>query len=175
MNDFINRIFRAVRLDPSLYSEVKADSEALGQAMAVVALSGLASGMGIAKSWAGFLLVMFFAFTVWLGWSFIAYIVGTRLFPGPQTKTDYLGLLRATGFAFAPHILQVFGSFPGFLFFATIVATLWTLIAIVIAIRQAFDFQKTFRAIGVVLISIVIQAIILMLLTSMFDGGGKTV
>jgi len=175
MNDFINRIFRAVRLDPSLYSEVKADRDALSQAMAVVALSGLASGMGIAKSWAGFLLIMFFAFTVWLGWSFIAYIVGTRLLPEPQTKTDYSGLLRATGFAFAPHIFQIFGSFPGFLYFATLVAGIWTLVAIVIAIKQAFDFQKTFRAIWVVLISLVIQAIILMLLTSLFGGDGKTV
>ncbi len=166
MNDFINRIFRAIRLDPSLYSEVKADSEALRQAMAVVALSGLASGMGIAKSWAGFLLVMFLAFTVWLGWSFIAYIVGTRLLPESQTKTDYSGLLRATGFAFAPHIFQVFGSFPGFLFFATLVASLWMLVAIVIAIKQAFNFQKTFRAIWVVLISIIIQAILLIPLTS---------
>ncbi len=167
MNDFINRIFRAIRLDSSLYREVKADSEALRQAAAVVALSGLVSGMGIAKSWAGFLLVMFLAFTVWLGWSFIAYIVGTKLIPEPQTKTDYSGLLRATGFAFAPHMFQVFGSFPGFLFFATFIATSWTLVAIVIAIRQAFDFQKTFRAIAVVLISIIVQAIILMLLTSM--------
>ncbi len=169
MNEFIYRIFRAVRLDPSLYSEVKADSVALSQAMAVVAFSGLASGMGIEKSWAGYLLVMFFAITFWLGWSFIAYLVGTRLLPEPQTKIDYSGLLRATGFAFAPHIFQIFASLLTDLWsiiFVTVVTTLWFLTAIVIAIRQAFDFQKTFRAIWVVLISIIIQAILLMLVTS---------
>ena len=35
---FINRMIRSAKLDASLYEEVKADKESLGQAMAVVVL-----------------------------------------------------------------------------------------------------------------------------------------
>ncbi|MBW1829513.1 MAG: hypothetical protein JRI74_08850 [Deltaproteobacteria bacterium] len=98
MNDFIDRVIRAVRLDATLYSEVKADNEALGQAMLIVALSGLATGVGNAKGWIGYLIIIFFAFTVWLGWSFVAYIIGTRLLPEPQTEKCFLShLLRQSG------------------------------------------------------------------------------
>jgi len=173
MNDFIDRVIRAVRLDPALYSEVKADNEALGQALLVVALSGSASGVGNAKGWIGYLVIMFFAFTVWLGWSFIAYIVGTRLLPEPQTKKNYLGLLRATGFAFAPSILQIFAAIHSMIFFVTVATAIWMLMAIVIAIRQALDYKTNLRAIGVVLISIVVQAVILLFLTFVMGGGGS--
>lgn len=175
MDDFMDRIIRAVRLDATLYSEVKADNEALGQAMLVVALSGLASGVGNAKGWIGYLIIIFLAFTVWLGWSFIAYIVGTRFLPEPQTKKDYLGLLRATGFAFAPSILQIFAAIHSLMFFVTVATTIWMLMAIIIAIRQALDYKTTFRAIGVVLISIVVQAVVLLFLFIVIGGGGGAV
>ena len=175
MNDFIDRVIRAVRLDPTLYSEVKTDNEALGQALVVVALSGLASGVGNAKGWIGYLIIMFFACTVWLGWSFVAYIVGTRLLSEPQTKNDYLGLLRATGFAYAPHILQIFAAIHNLMLFVTVATAIWTLVAMVIAIKQALDYKTTLRAIGVILISIVVQAVILLFLTLVIggDGGGQ--
>ena len=93
MNDFINRIIRAAKLDVTLYSEVKADKEALTQAMVVVLLSGLASGAGTAKGWMGFFMIMMFSFVFWLVWAFIVYLIGTRLLPETQTKTDYPGVL----------------------------------------------------------------------------------
>jgi hypothetical protein len=172
MNEFIDRVIRAVRLDAVLYTEVKTDNEALRQALVVVALSGLASGVGNAKGWIGYLIIMFFAFTLWLGWSFVAYLVGTRLLSEPQTKKDYLGLLRATGFAYSPHILQIFAAIPGLMLFVTVATTIWTLIAVVIAVRQAFDYTNTFRAIWVVLISIVAQAVIILFLTFVIGGDG---
>jgi len=49
--------------------------------------------------------------------------------------------------------------------FVTLATAIWTLTAIIIAIRQSLDYKTTFRAIGVVLISIVVQAVILLFLT----------
>ena len=172
MNDFIDRVIRAVTLDATLYSEVRDDNEALGQAMLIAALSGLASGVGNAKGWIGYLIIIFFTFTVWLGWSFVAYIVGTRLLPEPQPKKDYLGLLRGTGFAFAPSILIIFAAIHSLMLFVTLATAIWTLTAIIIAIRQALDYKTTFRAIGVVLISIVVQAVILLFLGLVIGGDG---
>lgn len=175
MNDFINRVIRAAKLDATLYSEVKADKEALTQAMVVVVLSGLASGVGTAKGWMGFLVIMMFSFVFWLVWAFIVYLIGTRLLPEPQTQTDYPGVLRTTGFAFAPHIFQIVAVLPGFMLFATVVAKIWTFIAIVFAIRQVLDYKTTFRAIWVLLISIIVQAVVLLFLTYVLGGGGKPV
>ena len=45
---FVDRIVRAARLDPSLFEEVEADEDSLGQAIAAVLLFGLAGGIGSA-------------------------------------------------------------------------------------------------------------------------------
>ena len=51
------------------------------------------------------------------------------------------------------------------------IASIWMLTAMVIAIRQALDYQSTLRAVGVCIIGWVIQAIILMILFAALGGG----
>ena len=46
MNQLIERMIRAAKLDISLYEEVEADTGALGQAMTVVVMSSVAAGIG---------------------------------------------------------------------------------------------------------------------------------
>jgi hypothetical protein len=43
----------------------------------------------------------------------------------------------------------------------------------VIAVRQALDYQSTARALGVCIIGWIIQAVILVLLFSIFGGSGR--
>ena len=45
---------------------------------------------------------------------------------------------------------------------------IWMLIAMVIAVRQALDYQSTWRAIGVVIIGFLVQAIILIISLRIF-------
>jgi hypothetical protein len=45
------------------------------------------------------------------------------------------------------------------------------LVAMVIAVRQALDYQSTLRAVGVCMIGWVIQTIILMILFTVLGGG----
>ena len=60
------------------------------------------------------------------------------------------------GFAYTPGVLSIFSFVPfiGNLF--PIVAFVWTLAAVTMAVRQALDFESTGRAILVVLIAAVI-------------------
>ena len=51
-----------------------------------------------------------------------------------------------------------------------LLAGVWMLVAMVIAVRQALDFQSTYRAIGVCLIGWIIQAILLALLVTTMGG-----
>ena len=46
INLFINRIFRAIKIDIELYEEVEKDKKATFQAGVVVVLSSLAAGVG---------------------------------------------------------------------------------------------------------------------------------
>jgi len=46
MQNYIDRIVRAAKLDINLYEEVDADKGAMGQAMGVVVLSSIAAGIG---------------------------------------------------------------------------------------------------------------------------------
>ena len=73
MSSFANRMVRAVKLDVSLYKEVEADRQAMGQAMGVVVLASLAAGIGSAGStgFSGLLLGTLAALFGWFIWAFI--------------------------------------------------------------------------------------------------------
>ena len=45
---------------------------------------------------------------------------------------------------------------------------IWMLIAMVIAVRQALDYESTWRAIGVVIIGFLVQAIALIVILRIF-------
>ena len=46
INIFLNRVFRAIKIDIELFEEVEKDKKATFQAGAVVVLSSLAAGVG---------------------------------------------------------------------------------------------------------------------------------
>jgi len=166
MNIFKDRIIRAAKLDVSLYEEVEADKEAMVQAMGVVVLSSLAAGIGIISSEGiGTILTgTVSALIGWYAWAYIVYFVGTRILPEPQTKADYGELLRTIGFSSSPGLIRVFGIIPGLTGIIFLIASIWMLIAMVIAVRQALDYSGTGRAVGVCVIGWIIQWIILGLL-----------
>lgn len=170
MNTFISRMIRAAKLDARVYEEVEADKGALGQAMAVVALSSVAAGfshMGGAGL-SGILIGVIIALAGWLLWAFLTYMIGTRLLPEPQTRADLGELLRTIGFSSSAGLIRVFGIVPGLgrpLFF---IAAVWMLIAMVIAVRQALDYKSTGRAVAVCIIGWIIQLVIMALILSVF-------
>ena len=57
------------------------------------------------------------------------------------------------------------GVIPGLGAFVFLVAGVWMLVAMVIAVRQALDYTSTPRAVGVCLIGWLVQAVILVLFT----------
>lgn len=177
MDTFKDRIIRAAKLDVSLYEEVEADRSAMGQAMGVVVLSAVAAGIGSIGTTgvAGIFIGTLAALVGWYVWAYITYYIGTKLLPEPQTKADLGELLRTIGFASSPGLLRVLGIIPflsGIIFIAT---GIWMLIAMVIAVRQALDYNSTPRAIGVCLIGWIIQMVILWIVFSIFGGFGKPV
>jgi len=168
-----DRMFRAAKLDVRLYEEVEADRDATVQAMTVVVLAAVAAGIGSLGSGSalGIVTGTIVALVGWLVWAFLTYYIGTRLLPEPETSADYGELLRTIGFASAPGLIRVFGIIPGLGVPLFLVAGIWMLVAMVIAVRQALDYTSTLRAVGVCLIGWLVQAVILVLAAPLIGLG----
>ena len=166
MNVFVERMVRAAKLDVNLYEEVEADKGAMGQAMTVVIISSIAAGLGsIAEGGIGGIFIgTITALIGWYVWAYITYFIGTKLLPEPQTKADHGELLRTIGFSSSPGLIRVIGIVPGLTGIVFSIASIWMLVAMVIAVRQALDYTSTLRAIGVCVIGWVIQLVLFGLL-----------
>jgi hypothetical protein len=176
MSSFKDRIIRAAKLDVHLYEEVEADTEAMGQAVGVVVISSVAAGVGVITrgGFAGIVPVLLlgtiFALIQWFVWAYLTYFIGTKFLPEAQTRADFGQLLRTIGFASSPGLIRVLGVIPGLTWIVFLIANIWMLIAMVIAVRQALDYESTLRASGVCLIGWIIQGLILMLLFSILGA-----
>jgi hypothetical protein len=175
MGSFKDRIFRAAKLDVSLYEEVEADKGALGQSMGVVVLSSVAAGLASISTagFGGIFVGTITALIGWYVWAYLTYFIGTKLLAEPQTKADPGELLRTIGFSSSPGLIRVLGIIPGLRWIVFLIGGIWMLVAMVIAVRQALDYQSTARALGVCIIGWIIQAAVLVLLFSIFGESGR--
>lgn len=172
MSTFIERMLGAARLDAQTYEEVEADRTATTQAMGVVVLSSIAQGIaGLTRGGGfGFITGALAALIGWLIWACLVYIIGTKVLPESETRSDLGELLRTTGFSASPGLLRVLGILPflgGLIVWA---ANVWMLAAMIVAVRQALDYQSTLRAVGVCLIGWLVFVVTLLILT-----GGRAV
>lgn len=103
MNQLVDNMIRAAKLDIALYERAEADQSMFGQAMLVVVISSVAAGIGsMGAGITGILLGTVSALIGWYVWAYLTYLIGTKLLPEPQTKADMGELLRTIGFASSP-------------------------------------------------------------------------
>jgi hypothetical protein len=170
----------AARLDVHTFEEVENDSTATSQALMVVVLVSIASAIGFVLASAIFgvggvgNLVSSLIFgvirgvAVWAVWALLTYILGTTLFKTPDTHADWSQLARTTGFAQAPGVFQVLVFIPAIGWLIALISSLWQLVAMVIAVRQALDYKDTLRAVGVVVVGFIIIFVLLAILGGLF-------
>ena len=153
MSTFSQRMVGAAKLEASIYKEVKADTQATGQALGVVVLSSIAQGISAFALGGirGFALGTATALVVWFVWALVVYLVGTKLLPEPLTRSDIGELLRTTGFAASPGLLRVLGLVPGLGSLTVVAVSAWMFLAMIIAVRQALDYESLERTVGVCL------------------------
>jgi len=168
-----DRVLGALRLQESTYEEVEADVKATGEAAFIIVGTSLVSGAvngvltGVSSGFFGAL----GSFVGWAFYAWVAYIVGVKLFPGPQTKSSWGEIARTLGYANTARFLVVFELVPGLQAITRTVVGLWVLIATIVALRSALDIG-TGRAILVAIASaigqLIIIAISLTVLVSLF-------
>jgi hypothetical protein len=174
-SSFVNRMIRAARLEIPLYEEVEADTTATNQALLVVVLGSLAAGIGnaIGASMSGMAnptgsLIggIVSALIAWAVWSYVVYLVGTRVVGG---TASYGELLRTLGFAESPSVLLVLSFIPVLGGILSLVVGIWMLVTGFIATRQALDIDNGKTVVTIVL-GIVALLIALVVIGTIFGA-----
>jgi len=174
MATLAERMVGAARLDAGIYEEVEADTGATGQAALVVIISSicLAIGAHLGAGLLGLVLMAVFRLIGWYVWALVTYLIGARLMPQAQTRADVGQLLRTLGFASTPGVLAIFAVIPGIGSAVNLVVGIWMLVAMVIAVRQALDYDSTARAVGVVVIGFILYLVVAALAGMVIAGLG---
>jgi hypothetical protein len=174
----VQRMIRAARLDNGLYEEVEADRTATGQAataVVIVAIAGaIGQGLSVALQGQGGVLGILLAaigaavgsLLGWVIWSYVSHFIGTRFFGGTADPGE---LLRTIGFAQAPGVLNILIFVPAIGAVIPFVTMIWSLVAGVIAIRQALDFD-TGKAILTAVIGAIFFFIVFVIITAVIAG-----
>ena len=105
MASFTDRMIGAAMLNVNTYEEVEADTNAIPQAMTVVVISSLAAGIGTLRHGgiSGLLFGTVAALVGWAIWAGLTFVIGTKLLPEPQTRSDFGELLRKGYLQAAPN------------------------------------------------------------------------
>ena len=154
----LQRMLGAALLNKHVYEEIEADSSATKDALLVVIMVSLAAGFGnFGNAQLGLIEVILLGplmgLVRWAIWAWLTYIVGTKVLPTENTSANWGELARTTAFAQSPGMLNILGVLVGPIIFSVI--SFWQLACMVVAIRQALDYESTLRAVGVVVIAFI--------------------
>jgi hypothetical protein len=155
---YLYRLEGASLLNGGIYESIESDRTATWQSAATVVLSSAATGLAGTVRFGWHLPTMLtltgIALVTWVAWASLVFHIGTRMLPGPETRTNLGELLRTTGFAAAPGMLQALASVVPSAAVPIFVATgLWMFAAMVVAVKHALDYRGTARAIAVCLVA----------------------
>jgi hypothetical protein len=164
-----NRIVRAARLEVAFYNEVEADTSLNQEALMVVILVSVAAGIGsflqgivqgsIGAAIIGLIVSAVMGVVGYYIWAYVTYFVGTNLFHG---TADVGELLRTLGYASGPRLLSVLVFIPCAGALLSLAGAIWSLVAGVIAVREALDFDTTKAVITVIIGWVIIVVLTLM-------------
>src|SRR5690349_9482026 len=153
MTTFIWRVAGAFGLDAQTYEEVEADRSATVQALMVVLLASVATGIGflrLGEPWVGVIAMHAAGALIgWVVWAVVIYGFGVYVFPTPETRSSVGELLRTTGFASAPAMLRGLTGLPVIGPVAFVVGSLWMFVAMVVGVQHALDYRTVWRALAV--------------------------
>ena len=110
--EFLDIVFRSIKLDKSLYKDNKNFGEAsiyfAGLIMILDGIAGAVAANTIVKT--AVAMSGLTSILTWLVWAIFIYVIGVKLFPDKQTKVPFKKILIAVGFAHAPGLLRFFCS-----------------------------------------------------------------
>lgn len=166
MATLTERMVGAMQANVKTFQEIEADSNAMGQAVAVIVIAGVAALIGnVWRAGIGVGVMRLISSIIGYAlWSLIVVLVGTKLMPEPTTKADFNEGFRVIGFTASPGIFNVLAIVPFLGQLISFVIWIWMVVIGVVAVREVLDYTSTARAIVVCLIAAVVCWIITFLI-----------
>ena len=173
----LSRMIGAALLRSDTYEDVEHDRSATLQALLVVILVSISSGVGALLQDEvdivdALVFGVIFGVVSWAVWALTTWIVGSTILKTAATEANWGQLARGTGFAQTPGIFSFLVFVPGIGWLIGLVILIWKLAAMLIAVRQCLDYTSTWRAFFVVLIAAIPWLIIVAVVGALFGIGG---
>ena len=158
--EFLNIVFKSIKLDKTLYSDSKNFGEAAiyfaGLIMILDGIAGAVAANTVIKT--AIAMSGLTAILTWLIWGIFIYVIGVKLFPDKQTKIPFKKVLTAVGFAHAPGLLRFFAVTPELMVPIIFITQFWIFAALIIATKQILNLKSNFKSFGIVFLSFLIIA-----------------
>jgi hypothetical protein len=181
MASLAERMAGAMKADVKTFQEIEADPTAIGQAVTVIVIAGLASLIGNIWRLGAFagLMALVANLIGYALWTVLVVLIGTKVMPEPATKANFNEAFRVIGFTASPGVFNILAIIPFLGPLVSFAVWIWMIVLGVVAVREVLDYSNTGRAIIVCLIAAVACWIVVtMLLLPVMVGsaviGGMT-
>ena len=158
--EFLNIIFKSIKLDKSLYTDSKNFGEAsiyfAGIIMILDGIAGAIAANNIIKT--AIAMSGLTAIITWLIWAIFIYVIGVKLFPDKQTKVSFKKVLTSVGFAHAPGLIRFFAVTPDLMIPIIFLTQFWIFAGLIISTKHVLNLKSNFKSFGIVLLSFLIIA-----------------
>ena len=156
--EFLNIVFKSIKLDKSLYSDNRNFGEAAiyfaGLIMILDGIAGAVAANTIIKT--AVAMSGLTAILTWLIWAIFIYVIGVKLFPDKQTKVPFKKVLTAVGFAHAPGLIRFFAVTPELMIPIIFLTQIWIFAALIISTKQILNLRSNLKSFGIVFLSFLI-------------------
>ena len=157
---FLDIVFKSLKLDKSLYKDPKYFGEAAiyfaGLIMILDGIAGAVAANTIVKTSIG--ISGLTAILTWLVWSIFIYVIGVKIFPDKESKIPFKKVLIAVGYAHAPGLLRFFAVTPELMIPIIFLAQFWIFAALIMSTKQILNLKSNLKSFGIVFLSFLIIA-----------------
>ena len=158
--EFLNIIFKSIKLDKTLYSDNKNFGEAAiyfaGLIMILDGVAGAVAANTVVKTAVG--MSGLTAILTWFIWAIFIYVIGVKLFPDKNTKVSFKKILTGVGYAHSPGLLRFFAVTPELVIPVIFITQFWIFASLIISTKHILNLKSNFKSFGVVFLSFLIIA-----------------
>ena len=158
--EFLNIVFRSLKLDKTLYKENKYFGEAAiyfaGLIMILDGIAGAVAANTVVKTSIG--MSGLTAILTWFVWAIFIYVIGVKIFPDKDNKIPFKKIMISVGYAHAPGLIRFFAVTPEFAIPIIFLTQFWIFASLIISTKQVLNLKSNFKSFGIVFLSFLIIA-----------------
>ena len=160
--NFSKIIIRSIKLDKNLYKDPNTFGElSIYYAGLIMVLDGVAGAIALSTLYkTNIIFSGITALLSWLVWGVLIYVIGIKLFPDPNTDTNFKKIMITVGLAHAPGLFRFFVLTPGLMIPIVFITQFWIFASLIIGIRETLNFKSNFKSAGVIIIAFLIISIV---------------